>query len=59
MVGLYQLLSRDSDNIIVNIFGERYHSHILPSVETLFARNIGNIKNILFLSQDDKEGYKM
>ena len=53
MVSLYTQLRKNENNIIVNIFGERYHRHILPSVEKLFSESNEKRKNILFLSQEE------
>lgn len=58
MVGLYTKLLSDPDNKLVNIFGERYYRHILPSVEKTFSDNNDRVKNILFLSQDEHDGYR-
>ncbi len=58
MVGLYTQLSKKTDASIVNIFGERYHHHILPSVEQTFSSDRDNVKHILFLSQDDHHLYR-
>lgn len=58
MVWLYSELYKNPQNKIVNIFWERYSHHILPSVESLFSTQNDTIRNILFLSQDDKDGYR-
>lgn len=58
MVGLYQSLSKNPQNTIVNIFWERYHRHILPSVEELFSDTDKSRHNIMFLSQDDHDNYR-
>lgn len=55
MVALYQHLRKDTNNVIVNIFGERYHRHMLPSVEQLFSESTSNVKNMLFLSQETED----
>lgn len=58
MVWLHCELAKNSDNKVVNIFGERHHRHMLPSVEKQFTSNSDNVKNILFLSQDDHARYR-
>lgn len=58
MVALFGELTKNDNNKVVNIYGERYHCHILPSVENLFLTNNDKVKNILFLSQDDADGYR-
>lgn len=58
MVALYSQLITDPDNMVANIFGERFHKHILPSVEQLFTSDKETIKHTLFLSQEDHDGYR-
>lgn len=58
MVGLLTELMKNPNNMIVNIFGERYYKHMLGSVENIFSIQTEKVKNILFLSQEDKEGYR-
>lgn len=58
MVALYSELVKDPDNKIANIFGERFHKHMLPSVEQLFLSNTENSHHTLFLSKEDHESYR-
>ncbi|MBP6910065.1 hypothetical protein KBC03_00470 [Patescibacteria group bacterium] len=58
MVSLYSKLVDNPDHKLVNIFGERYHRHVLPSVEKIFSDHNDTTKNILFLSQDEHDGYR-
>lgn len=55
-VGLFQHLVYESKRYekIVNIFGERFYSHIIPEVENLFvAHDDDRIQNMFYLSQEE------
>lgn len=55
-VGIFQHLVYESRQYekIVNIFGERYYTHIIPEIENLFlAHGDEHIKNLFFLSQEE------
>lgn len=53
MVSLYIALQENPNNKIANLFGERYHAHVLPSVEALFSKQSDNVYNQLFLSKEE------
>ena len=47
--GLYQaIVTKQKFAKLVNIFGERFAEHVLPSTISEFEKNNDRIKNILF-----------
>lgn len=53
ITSLYTALRKNPQNKIANLFGERYHAHVLPSVEKLFSENTDHIYHQLFLSKQE------
>lgn len=53
IISLYKHLKKSKPSAqIVNIYGERYHEDILPSIQDLFVDDV-NIHNFLYLSQEE------
>ncbi len=54
MVSLYNhIVASNPTAKIANLFWERFHAHVLPSVEETFSLSSDNVHNQLFLSKEE------